>query len=264
VRDAVAPATVQVCASATDVLRAIREQTTSIVLLDSHDESGCCTTDLIETIRSGFPTVPVVALCERLRVSAAELLALARADVHGLLFVETDELRHVLPTTLRAAAHQVTAEIVLRALAGRVATDVRPLLRYLLVHASEPLRVDRAAAALGVSRRTMHHRLARAGYPAAGILIGWCRLFLVGRLLEDSARSVEQISELLDFPSSSALRNMMKRYTGKTPQEIREVGGLEGVLRCFLMRVEAGTYATTTGAGAPRVDYGPRTITDPP
>jgi transcriptional regulator GlxA family with amidase domain len=52
-------------------------------------------------------------------------------------------------------------------------------------------------------------------------------------MLEDPARSVEQIALLLDFSSAASLRNMLKRYTGLSPREVRENGGLRCVLHAF-------------------------------
>ena len=38
---------------------------------------------------------------------------------------------------------------------------------------------------------------------------------------------------LLDFSSAASLRNMLKRYTGLSPREVRENGGLRCVLHAF-------------------------------
>jgi transcriptional regulator GlxA family with amidase domain len=90
-----------------------------------------------------------------------------------------------------------------------------------------------AAAALGVHRKTLVDRLATAQLPTPSAMIAWCRLTLAAQMLEDPARSVEQIALLLDFSSAASLRNMLKRYTGLSPREVRENGGLRCVLHAF-------------------------------
>ena len=46
---------------------------------------------------------------------------------------------------------------------------------------------------------TLVDRLATAGLPTPSAMIAWCRLTLAAQMLEDPARSVEQIALLLDF-----------------------------------------------------------------
>jgi AraC-like DNA-binding protein len=74
-------------------------------------------------------------------------------------------------------------------------------------------------------------------------MIGWCRLLIAARVLDDPGRTVEQVALKLDFPSGAALRNMFKRYTGLRTTEVRENGGvrcLVHVLKRELAAVSAG------------------------
>ena len=73
----------------------------------------------------------------------------------------------------------------------------------------------------------------------------WCRVIVAVRLLEEPIYTLEQAALRLDFPSGTALRNMLVRYTGLRPREIRENGGI----RCALhvLRRELGACV---GAGA--------------
>jgi hypothetical protein len=52
---------------------------------------------------------------------------------------------------------------------------------------------------------------------------------------------VEQVALLLDFPSGTSLRNMMKRYTGLRSREVRENGGVQCVLHAFKRELAATT-----------------------
>ena len=89
------------------------------------------------------------------------------------------------------------------------------------------------ADALNVHRKTLVARLSGANLPTPSALISWCRILVAARLLEDPGRSVEQVALLLEFPSGTSMRNMMKRYTGLRPGEIRENGGVRCVLHAF-------------------------------
>ena len=71
----------------------------------------------------------------------------------------------------------------------------------------------------------------------ASAMIAWCRLITAARLLEDPGRTVEQVALLLDFPSGASLRNMLKRYTGLAPGEVRENGGMRCVIHAFLRSI---------------------------
>jgi transcriptional regulator GlxA family with amidase domain len=90
-----------------------------------------------------------------------------------------------------------------------------------------------AADALGLDRRTLVRRLERAGLPPPRRIAGWCRVIVAARLLDDPIYTLEQAALRLDFPSGTALRNMLIRYTGLAPREIRENGGVRCVLHLF-------------------------------
>ena len=64
-------------------------------------------------------------------------------------------------------------------------------------------------------------------------MICWLRLLLVAHELEQPGYPVERIAVDFDFPSSTALRNMLKRYTGLRPAELRQNGGLRCALHLF-------------------------------
>jgi AraC-like DNA-binding protein len=59
------------------------------------------------------------------------------------------------------------------------------------------------------------------------------RLLLVGHYLGAGNIPVQAIAHQLDFPSATALRNLLKRYTGLRPRDVRAGGGLMPVLAAF-------------------------------
>jgi AraC-like DNA-binding protein len=86
------------------------------------------------------------------------------------------------------------------------------------------------ADALGVHRKTVFNRCAQAGFLAPAEMLLWARLCLAGYLLETTGHTVESMSLDLGYPSPTALRNTMKRYTGLRPTAVRSGGGLALVI----------------------------------
>jgi len=84
-----------------------------------------------------------------------------------------------------------------------------------------------------VHRKTLAARLARAGMPTPLALIGWCRLLAAARAMEEGGRTLEQVALRLEFPGAAALRNMLARYTGLSPREVRRRGGVQSVIAAF-------------------------------
>jgi len=226
-------AAVRICDQQDELLALLAEALVGVVVVDVRDRAGTLTRGMVRTIRDGFPSVPVVAYCELTADSSREILALARAGVSDLILRGVDDVGIALRSALTTAQEHCVAKQVLDAIAPLVPPGIVPFLRYALEHARQAVSVTDAASALGVHRKTLVDRLASARLPTPSAMIAWCRLTLAAQMLEDPARSVEQVALLLDFSSSAALRNMLKRYTGLSPREVRENGGLRCVLHAF-------------------------------
>jgi transcriptional regulator GlxA family with amidase domain len=74
------------------------------------------------------------------------------------------------------------------------------------------------------------NHLRAAAAPPPQELLAWCRLSVVAELLSTTPRTIESIALQLDFPSDTALRNMMKRYTGLRATDVRTRGGIRCVM----------------------------------
>lgn len=219
-------AAVALCERAADLLRMLGDGSASIVVVEPRDRTGTPTIPFVRTIREQFPNVPVVAYCALTPYTSSDVLALARAGVNDLILRGIDDERVTLRSAIEAAHEHCLAERALEVLTPLVPATVLPFLTYCLQNATRPLTVAEAARALGVHRKTLVDRLTAAGLPSPSAIISWCRLLAAARLLEDPGRPVEQVALLLDFPSGTSLRNMLKRYTGLRPAEIRENGGV--------------------------------------
>lgn len=226
-------AAVRMCDEQDELLALLGEALVGVVVIDVRDRAGTLTRGIVRTIRDGFPNVPVVAYCELTADSSREILALARAGVSDLILRGVDDAGVGLRAAIATAQEHCVAKQVLDTVVPLLPPSIVPFIRYSLEHARQAVTVADAASALGVHRKTLVGRLAAAGLPTPSAMIAWCRLTLAAQMLEDPARSVEQIALLLDFSSSTALRNMLKRYTGLSPREVRENGGLRCVLHAF-------------------------------
>ena len=223
-------AAVRLCEKPEELLTLVAEGLAAVVVMDLRDRTGQPTLPTVHAIRERFPSVPIVAYVHLGPDTSRDILALARAGVNDLILRGVDDVGVALRSAITTAQDHCAARDVLGALGTLVPQNLVPFLTYCLEHGRRAISVPEAAAALWVHRKTLVDRLAAAGFPTPSAMIAWCRLILAARLLEDPGRSVEQVALLLDFPSGAALRNMLKRYTGLAPGEIRENGGMRCVL----------------------------------
>jgi AraC-like DNA-binding protein len=101
---------------------------------------------------------------------------------------------------------------------GVTPSDVENAIASLLPHGMA--RVDEVARKLGMSRRTLARRLASEGSTFSDVL-NRLRFDLAHRHIADSALSISQIAWLLGYREVSAFTHAFKRWTGKTPREMR-------------------------------------------
>lgn len=226
-------ATVRFCDRQSEILALVENNLAGVVIVDLRDRDGLSTLASVSRLRGEFPSVPVVLYCAISSHNSRDVLAFARAGVNDLVFREVDDLRQTLRTVLSAASDHCSAREILGELETLVPAGALAMLRYCLENGRRALSVPEVATALNVHRKTLVDRLGSAHLPPPSAIIAWCRLLVCARLLEDPGRSVEQVALLLDFPSGTSMRNMMKRYTGLRPGEIRENGGVRCVLHAF-------------------------------
>jgi AraC-like DNA-binding protein len=101
---------------------------------------------------------------------------------------------------------------------GVTPSDVENAIASLLPHGMA--RVDEVARKLGMSRRTLARRLASEGSTFSDVL-NRLRVDLARRHIGDPSLSISQIAWLLGYREVSAFTHAFKRWTGKTPREVR-------------------------------------------
>jgi AraC-like DNA-binding protein len=240
-------ATVRDCARLTEVLALVEQGLATIVVLDHRDYDGNLALPIVRRLRDEYPSVPVVMYLPMSAVASGAVMEYVRAGVSQLVFQGMDDFKTSLRMAVNAALDQVSAVALAHELESLMPATVVPFLRYCLEHSRRDITVEEVAAAMGVHRKTLVDRLKAARLPSPRAMIGWCRLLMAARMLDDPGRTIEQVALKLDFPSGTALRNMFKRYTGLRTTEVRENGGV----RCLLHALKR--ELATVSAGNPPV-----------
>ncbi len=236
-------ATVRNCQRLIEVLALVEQGLATIVVLDHRDYDGNAALPMVRRLRDEFPSVPVVMYLSMAAVASGAVMDYARAGVSQLVFQGMDDFKTTLRSAINASLDQVSAGSLASELEPLIPATIVPFLRYCLEHSRRNITVEEVASAMGVHRKTLVDRLKAARLPSPRAMIGWSRLLMAARLLDDPGRTIEQVALKLDFPSGTALRNMFKRYTGLRTTEVRENGGVHCLLHAFkreLAAVSAG------------------------
>lgn len=226
-------ASLRFCERQEELIALVANDFVSVVVVDVRDRELTSTLSTVRRIRAGYPSVPIVLYCGLGPDTSREVLEFARAGVNDLVIRGVDDLRLPLRSAITTAQDHHSAKGILKELESVIPPAVLPILQYCLENGRRGLTVAQVATAMGVHRKTLVDRLSAAGFPSPSAVISWCRLMVAARLLEDPGRSIEQVALVLDFPSGTSMRNMVKRYTGLRPAEVRENGGMRCILHAF-------------------------------
>lgn len=212
-----------------EALEAVRQEAPRVLLCEPRDATGQRTEPLLESVAAQFGTVGLVGIIPDRWADATAIARLVSAGAHTLLFANSrtmslDCRRVLVEASVRCAVSGVSARLL-----AAVPSSTRSLMEYGLKYGDEPLTVDGVARALFVTRKTLYWRSVQAGLPAPQQLLGWCRLLAASSLLEDRGRRVDHIALDLNFPSGTALRNLLHRYCGLSPQALRDRGAVREV-----------------------------------
>lgn len=211
----------------------VRERPITVALVDLADLDGF--EERLVELRSSFPVLGLVLMARRVDDPVA-LFRLGRAGIRNLILLSVDRLDRELPRTLAKAEEEGTASLVARRLS--VYLPRRELLTVRAALDGVHLRwtADEFAARIGLTRPHLSVRMKRLGLPSTGHLLTWARLLHAGRWLEEPGRTGESVSRQLEYSSGAAFRRALREYTGATPTQVAERGGLEFVLGRFVER----------------------------
>jgi AraC-like DNA-binding protein len=227
------------CSTIRQARAALGERLVTAILLEAHDAEGVPTGALVQDVVRLFPRTALLACVPRSGSLSQESLALVRSGVHDVLLAEDLDLAFVVRRVVNASRLRCLADALWPQLAPLLDEVLAPFLRYALEHAATPLDVRAVAAALGAHRKTLWERCRAHGVPGPRELLSWCRLLAAAYSLDDQGRTIDSIAHELDFPSPSALRNLMQRYLRLTPNECRARGGSSYAVRCLAERLQS-------------------------
>jgi AraC-like DNA-binding protein len=221
----------------------------SIVITEPVDRFTQATWPVVAEIRRVFPGLPLVGYCSMRSSLSGDIVDLVRAGVHDIAVLDVDDSIVGLRAKLSKARTIGTAEWAFIELEPLLTPAMTQVVQYGLSNAFRASTVSELAAVLGVNRKTLVNWCRAAGAPPPGNVLSWCRLLMVARLLEESERSIEHIALELGFPTSGALRAMLRRYTLLNPQRLRAAGSSRYMLD-LLKAALSQELASRAGRGA--------------
>lgn len=205
---------------------------------------------VLHRVHDAFPDHPMVAWCNFRTIHPQELLAIARAGVQDIVRHDLDELRFVFARIMASATQRVVGVQIARRLHDLVPVRLQGVLLYALEHADERIGRDAFAAVFGISRRTLHSRLADANLPVTREFLTWARIFVACALLEQPGHTLESVAGQLNFTDGHVLRTTLRRYTGAGLNRLRDGGVLESALVAFRRTVKTSTPSGTGGGSS--------------
>lgn len=226
------------CARLTEALRGFAEpwlvpDAGAIVQAIRDDEAPCATVVFFspayqadamraaERLRAEHPDHPVIGYADPRSLSSQFILETGRAELSDLVLRDVDDSRTVLLRVVQNAEQRSVAVRVAEHMCHGAPRDVRLTVQYVCRRLREPLDVPTVAAGLGVSRRTLHHRLGQSGSPTASELIGWSRVLYTAYQLSNTRLSLATIAAQLDVPSWRNLNYLLRRYLGSGANQLR-------------------------------------------
>ncbi len=238
--------TVRECDDWVTLTRACESEPVHLAVFDLYAE-GRPSFDQVRMLRQRFPRLALLCYVGLSADRAREMFDLARCGVDDLVAIDVDDGS----TELRGHVDKAEARSAAAVVRPRVA-DFPPLVRDAVLaavtRAHERLTADTLARRLATTRSELTKQLAATGLPAPFQLLTWGRLVVAAHLLEETDRSAEGVSAILEFASPGAFRNACRRYLKATPQEVRERGGATYVTDLLLASARVGAAARNHGA----------------
>jgi AraC-like DNA-binding protein len=209
------------------------------LIIEPFDTDRIPTAPVISRLRAARPDLGLIGYITRGQAYSPEVLTMARAGVHELIFRGTDDVSNGIRLALARVGAGPAQAAVRRALtdAGVLSTpEGDAIITTCLQYGHAEFSVDDLARFLGVHRKTLATRCRMAGLPTPAALTVWLRLMQAATLLDVPGRRVEDVAEALGYRKGNVLRNALKRYTGRRATELRtaEGGALVQLLAAFL------------------------------
>jgi len=192
-----------------------------------------------ERVLAGFRTYfPYLGLILLLKAGQdpVTLFRLGRAGIRNLVLLPVKELEYQLPGTLARAGEEGATSFVTRSLSEFLPPRELQAAYLAMDSVHRKWSTEELAGEVGFTRPYLSERFKKVGLPSLGHFLLWTKLFHAGHWLVEPGRTGESVSRQLEYSSGAAFRRALKLYTGATPTETREQGGIRMVFRQFLRR----------------------------
>jgi D-alanyl-D-alanine carboxypeptidase/D-alanyl-D-alanine-endopeptidase (penicillin-binding protein 4) len=217
---------VVVCSSCEELRKALDRGAFDGCLIDVEAPDLEAARREILVLRDRYPGLAIVACIED--GHGQGYFDLGEMGVDGVLpmrSIHNVRLRAVVDGALATAR----AGRIARTLEGRYAAPGPDAIGWAVENAGGDTSVEKLAAALGHTPRSLRQALEDAGLPGPTRVLLWGRLLLAGARLSRDGRTVEEVAFSLGYSTATSLARAMKRQTGLTPREVSERGGMERV-----------------------------------
>ena len=211
------------------------------LILVPEDRTGRTALPTVERVAREWPGIALVMLCSSRAATGTSLRHLVIAGAHQLVFEGMHDTAAIIAAAVEHARAEGAADLVFRDMALLVPPALHSIVMAVLGRPDVLTTVQELSIFLGVHRRTLLNRCTKERFLQPAELITWCRLAVVSHFLERTGATVESLALKFGFPSHTALRNLIKRYTGMRATEIRSHGGL--ALTLAAMRARVGPHA---------------------
>lgn len=219
---------------AAGLLALVRDYRVRLVITEPRDPKRREAAPAVRAIRSTFPSIPVLVLCNPTADDIHLLVDLVRSGADDAIVRGVDRVV-TAAAGLLARGEQTPLTTALGDLGDLLTGDARSILAYAITNPAARKPVEQVARTLGVSRRTLVNRLSAAGLPQPSVFVAWGRLLVAAASLENSATTVRDVARTLGLRSNAGLHVLCRRHSCLSVRALRR-GGYHGVLD--LMRRE--------------------------
>src|SRR5690348_5006704 len=138
-------ADVHFCEIRAELLPLAAMKRASAIIAEPRDRHGDDVSAAVASLRSGMPSVPVIAYIADEHATSGDILAMARAGVHDLVRSGFDDVGFALGAALASATATCATSAAREELEELVTADAWPFVSYCLTRAHGPISVSAAA-----------------------------------------------------------------------------------------------------------------------
>lgn len=232
-------ASLEFATSADELLYTLRSgvDPITVVVLPSADDRGVTTDRIVRQVARERPRTAIAVWCVTPFDRPPDFRTLAAAGAHQFLVAGVHDQGAVVRSILSKARQTNAAEQVMAVLRPVLPAALQPVAEAIVANSDAITSIRALADAMHIHRKTLFNRCEKESRLSPTELLTWCRLVLVAYHLDNTGCTIETIALDLSYPSTTALRNTIKRYTQKKASEARAEGAMTTVLTALAERL---------------------------